>query len=72
MKIHQAGAVNERVSRKQIDDWSWARTVRRASVLVRLAKPYRARVLGGVVTLLVATAAALAPLPLGERALADV
>ena len=69
MKIHQAGAVNERVSRKQIDDWSWARTVRRASVLVRLAKPYRARVLGGVVTLLVATAAALAPPYLAKLAI---
>ncbi len=61
MRIHQPGNVSERVSKSQIDDWSWARTIRRVSVLVRLAKPYRRRVLGGVVALLVATAAALAP-----------
>ena len=61
MKIHQPGTVSERVSRAQIDDWSWSRTMRRVAVLVRLAKPYRRRVAGGVVALLLATAAALAP-----------
>ena len=35
--------------------------MRRVAVLVRLAKPYRRRVAGGVVALLLATAAALAP-----------
>ncbi len=61
MKIHQPGTVSERVSRAQIDDWSWSRTMRRVAVLVRLAKPYRRRVAGGVVALLLATTAALAP-----------
>jgi ATP-binding cassette subfamily B protein len=61
MRIHQAGQIGERVSRSQIEDWSWARTIRRVSVLVRLARPYRRRVLGGVIALLVATAASLAP-----------
>jgi ATP-binding cassette subfamily B protein len=61
VKVYQAGQIGERVSRSQIDDWSWARTARRVSVLVRLARPYRARVLGGIVALLVATVAALAP-----------
>jgi len=61
VRVHQPGNVAERVSRSQIDDWSWARTVRRVSVLVRLGRPYRLRVVGGVVALLVGTAAALAP-----------
>jgi ATP-binding cassette subfamily B protein len=69
MRVHQPGAVNERVSRGQIDDWSWARTMRRVSVLVRLARPYRRRVLAGLLALLVATAAALAPPYLAKLAI---
>ena len=61
MKVYQAGQIGERVSRSQIEDWSWARTARRVSVLVRLARPYRGRVIGGIAALLVATAASLAP-----------
>ena len=61
MKVYQAGQIGERVSRSQIEDWSWARTARRVAVLVRLARPYRGRVIGGVAALLVATAASLAP-----------
>jgi ATP-binding cassette subfamily B protein len=61
MRVHQPGQYAERVSRSEIQDWSWRRTVRRVSVLVRLARPYRWRVAGGVAALLVATAAALVP-----------
>ncbi len=61
MKVHQPGEYGQRVSRAQIDDWSWARAGRRISVLLRLARPYRLRVAGGAVALLVATAASLAP-----------
>jgi ATP-binding cassette subfamily B protein len=61
MKVHQPGTYGERVSRAQIDDWSWARTMRRVSVLARLAQRYRLRIAGGVAALLVATAASLAP-----------
>ena len=56
MKFHQPGQYSERVTRAQIDDWTWARTVRRVSVLVRLAAPYRLRVAGGTAALLVGTA----------------
>ena len=61
MRVHQPGTYNERVSRSQIDDWSWARTAGRVSILARLAKRYKLRVAGGIAALLVATAASLAP-----------
>lgn len=61
MRMHQPGEYRERVSRSQIDDWSWTRTVRRVSILVRLARPYRLRVTAAGLTLLVTTAASLAP-----------
>ena len=69
MRVYQPGVVSERLSRKQIDDWSWGRTIRRVSVLARLAKPYRRRVIGGIAALLVATAAALAPPYLAKLAI---
>jgi ABC-type multidrug transport system fused ATPase/permease subunit len=61
VKVWQAHKIDERLSRDQIDDWSWARTLRRVNVLVQLARPYGWRVAGGAVALLVATAASLAP-----------
>jgi ATP-binding cassette subfamily B protein len=45
----------------KVDDWSWAATKRRVRALYRLARPYRARALLAIGTLLAATAAALAP-----------
>lgn len=60
MKVHQPGQYGHHV-RPSVDDWSWGRTTRRVAVLVRLARPYRLRVLGGVSALLAATAATLAP-----------
>jgi ATP-binding cassette subfamily B protein len=61
MKVHQPGTWGERVSRGQIDDWSWGRTIRRVGLLVRLGAPYRMRVWLTVVALLVGTTAALGP-----------
>jgi ABC-type multidrug transport system fused ATPase/permease subunit len=61
MRIHQAGNYSERVSRAEIHDWSWGRTMRRVAILGRLASPYRRRLIGGGVALLIGTAAALAP-----------
>jgi ATP-binding cassette subfamily B protein len=61
MRVHQPGNYVERVSRSQIDDWSWARTMRRVAVLGKLAAPYKRRVAAVVAALLVGTAAALAP-----------
>jgi ABC-type multidrug transport system fused ATPase/permease subunit len=69
MRIHQAGNYSERVSANQINDWSWAQTMRRVAVLARLAAPYRRRVLGGVAALLIGTAAALAPPYLAKLAI---
>jgi ATP-binding cassette subfamily B protein len=61
MKVHQPGTWGERVSRGQIDDWSWGRTIRRVGLLVRLGAPYRIRVWLAVFALLVGTTAALGP-----------
>ena len=69
MRVHQPGAVLERVSRSQIDDWSWRRTLRRVNALVQLARPYRWRIVGGCVALLVGTAASLAPPYLAKLAI---
>jgi ABC-type multidrug transport system fused ATPase/permease subunit len=70
MRVHQPGSY-DRVGapRPAVDDWSWARTMRRVSVLARLAAPYRRRVAGGVVALLAATAASLAPPYLAKLAI---
>lgn len=69
MRVHQPGTVGERVTRKQIDDWSWRRTLRRVSVLTEIARPYWTRVIGAVAALLVSTAAALAPPYLAKLAI---
>jgi ATP-binding cassette subfamily B protein len=69
--MHQPGTYTQRVGRSEIDDWSWRRTARRVALLARLARPYRARVAGGIAALLVATAAALAPPYLAKLAIDD-
>ncbi|HZQ81758.1 MAG TPA: ABC transporter ATP-binding protein [Gaiellaceae bacterium] len=50
-----------RGQRVEVDDWSWTRTKRRLKALYRLARPYKARTLTAIVSLLGATAVALAP-----------
>ena len=55
----QTYLAEKRVS--SVDDWSWAQTMRRVGLLARLAGPYRRRVVLAAVSLLVATATALAP-----------
>src|SRR5690349_2634514 len=55
----------------QVDDWSWQRTRRRLGALVRLTRPYRTRTLLSVVSLLLATATALAPPFLSKYAVDD-
>jgi ABC-type multidrug transport system fused ATPase/permease subunit len=54
-----------------VDDWSWERTRRRLGTLLRLTRPYRTRTLLSVVSLLLATATALAPPFLSKYALDD-
>jgi ABC-type multidrug transport system fused ATPase/permease subunit len=45
----------------EVDDWSWARTVRRVSTLASLTKPYKLQTTLAIGSLLAATATALAP-----------
>jgi ABC-type multidrug transport system fused ATPase/permease subunit len=55
----------------EIDDWSWARTVRRISTLAGLTRPYKARTTLAFVSLFAATATALAPPYLAKLAVDD-
>ncbi len=55
----------------EVDDWSWSKTRRRLGLLWRLTQPYRKRVALSVVSLLTATATALAPPYLAKYALDD-
>jgi ATP-binding cassette subfamily B protein len=50
-----------RGGRAQVEDWSWRQTKRRLAALYRLARPYKARTTLAIVSLLGATAVALAP-----------
>ena len=62
MKIHQHGAYGSiGAPKSQVEDWSWARTVRRVSTLARLTMAYKARTGAAVAALLAATLTGLAP-----------
>ena len=71
MRIHQPGShlMEERGDRAR--DWSWRRTRRRLSTLGALITPYKVRAAFSVVSLLAATATALAPPFLAKYALDD-
>ena len=72
MKVWQPGGhLTQRRDAPEIDDWSWARTVRRVSTLASLTKPYRLRTTLAIVTLLAATATALLPPLLAKYAVDD-
>jgi ABC-type multidrug transport system fused ATPase/permease subunit len=72
MRVWQPGGHLTRVrDAPEIDDWSWARTVRRVSTLAALTKPYRLRTTLAIVSLLLATATALAPPLLAKEAVDD-
>jgi ATP-binding cassette subfamily B protein len=55
----------------EVEDWSWRRTARRISTLVRLTAPYKLRTSLAVITLLAATVTSLAPPYLAKLALDD-
>ncbi|MGI9659431.1 MAG: ABC transporter ATP-binding protein [Gaiellaceae bacterium] len=65
MRTHQPGTYHgpRGATRSDVTDWSWRRTIRRTALLVRLTAPYKLRAALAVISLLAATAAALA-LPL--------
>ena len=69
MRIHQAGNYSERVSANQINDWSWAQTMRRVRFSPASPRPTDGACSAGVATLLVGTAAALAPPYLAKLAI---
>ncbi len=71
MKIWQPGGTltEERASGPR--DWSWRRTRRRLGALARLTRPYKRRTALSAVSLLLATATALAPPFLAKYALDD-
>ena len=71
MRVHQAGGHLMQQRDVDVDDWSWRQTRRRLGLLWRLTKPYRRRTLLSVVSLLTATATALAPPYLAKLALDD-
>src|SRR5215207_10789975 len=53
----------------KVDDWSWGRTARRVALLARLAAPYKLRTTLAILSLLAATATALAPPYLAKLAI---
>jgi ABC-type multidrug transport system fused ATPase/permease subunit len=61
MRVWQPGShlMSERSA--QVSDWSWAQTARRVRTLARLTKPYKLQTALAIVSLLAATATALAP-----------
>jgi ATP-binding cassette subfamily B protein len=69
MRVHQAGSRLMQERGAQVDDWSWRKTRRRLGLLWRLTLPYRGRVALSVLSLLAATATALAPPYLAKVAL---
>jgi ATP-binding cassette subfamily B protein len=69
--MHQPGSSLTRAQGADVDDWSWRKTRRRIGLLWLLTKPYRRRTAFSVVSLLTATAAALAPPYLAKYALDD-
>jgi ATP-binding cassette subfamily B protein len=71
VRVWQPGSHLTQQRGAQVDDWSWARTRRRLLTLARLTSPYRLRTALSVVSLLAATATALAPPFLSKYAVDD-
>lgn len=61
MKVWQAGSHLTDQRGARVEDWSWAQTRRRLGVLFRLARPYRARAVLALATLVAFTLVALLP-----------
>ncbi len=71
MRVWQPGTHLSSVKKVEVEDWSWRRTRRRIAELARLTKPYKVRTALSVVSLLAATATALAPPFLAKYAVDD-
>jgi ATP-binding cassette subfamily B protein len=72
MRVWQPGShLTHRRDAAKVEDWSWQRTARRVSTLARLAAPYKRRTILALLSLLAATATALAPPYLAKLAIDD-
>jgi ABC-type multidrug transport system fused ATPase/permease subunit len=71
MRVWQPGGHLMRERGASVEDWSWARTRRRLGTLARLTRPYKTRTGFSIVSLLLATATALAPPLLAKYAVDD-
>ncbi len=71
MRVHQAGGHLMQERGAAVEDWSWHKTRRRLGLLWGLTQPYRRRTAFSVLSLLAATATALAPPYLAKYALDD-
>jgi len=61
MRVWQPGSHLMAQRGSRVDDWSWRQTRRRLGVLARLTAPYKTRTILSILSLLAATATALAP-----------
>jgi ABC-type multidrug transport system fused ATPase/permease subunit len=61
VRVWQAGSHLTEQRGARVEDWSWRQTRRRLGILVRLARPYKARAALAGLTLLAYTIAALLP-----------
>jgi ATP-binding cassette, subfamily B, bacterial len=71
VRVHQAGGHLMQQRDASVEDWSWRKTRRRLGLLWGLTRRYRRRTAFSVVSLLAATATALAPPYLAKLALDD-
>ena len=71
MKVWQPGSHLMAERGSKVDDWSWRQTRRRLATLWELTRPYKTRTILSVVSLLAATATALAPPFLSKYAVDD-
>jgi ABC-type multidrug transport system fused ATPase/permease subunit len=71
VKVWQPGSHLSAQRDAKVEDWSWQRTARRVSTLVRLTAPYKLRTTLAVVSLLAATLTALLPPYLAKLAVDD-
>ncbi len=71
MRVWQPGGHLTTQRGAEVEDWSWRRTRRRIAALARLTRPYRGRTAFSIVSLLAATATALAPPFLAKYAVDD-
>src|ERR671936_1650457 len=71
MRVWQPGGHLTQQRGAHVDDWSWRATARRLRTLARLTSPYKLRTTLAIVSLLAATATALAPPYLAKLAIDD-